>query len=180
MTYVAEPLSRKQLRRVALQIRKIIGFENNPRFPVISFLENVMPILFPDFYYEIVLESELGANRHGDTDVANNCIRIREDVYNGALAGCGCDRMTIAHEISHYILLVVCGVKFARIFEETEVPTYCDPEWQVKALAGELMCAAHLIVNMTPSQIKTECGVSLDAAEYQLMKVRGDAYCLQK
>lgn len=178
--YIAEPLNRKQLRQLALQIRRTIGFENIPRFPVVVFLENIMPILFPGFYYEIVPESELGANKHGDTDVVNKCIRIREDVYNGALTSCGRDRMTIAHEIAHYILLVVCGVKFARSFDETSIPTYQDPEWQAKALAGELMCAAHLISDMFPSQISEECGVSFDAAEYQLKKVRGDAYCLQK
>ncbi len=180
MTYIAQPLSRKQLRQVALQIRHLIGFENTPRFPVVFFLENVMPTLFPGYYYEIVPESEFGANKHGDTDVTNKCIRIREDVYNGALIGSGRDRMTIAHEIAHYILLIVCGVKFDRSFDGSYVPTYKDPEWQAKALAGELMCAAHLIIDMSPCQISKECGVSLDAAEYQLKKVRGDAYCLQK
>lgn len=108
------------------------------------------------------------------------CIRIREDVYDGALADCGRDRMTIAHEIAHYILLVVCGVKFARSFDGASIPTYQDSEWQAKALAGEVMCAAHLISAMNPTQIVEECGVSLDAAEYQLKKVRGDVYCLQK
>ncbi|MCL2665188.1 MAG: hypothetical protein FWE82_06210, partial [Defluviitaleaceae bacterium] len=116
MTYIAEPLSRKQLRQLALQLRQLIGFENTPHFPVIVFLENIMPLIFPGFYYEIATESELGANRHGDTDVANMCIRIREDVYIGALEGSGRDRMTIAHEIAHYILLVECGIKFARTF----------------------------------------------------------------
>lgn len=178
MIFIAEPLSRKQLRKLALQIRQLIGFKDIPRFPIIFFMENIMPILFQSFYYEIVTESELGVRKHGDTDVTNKCIRIREDVYEGALAGCGRDRMTIAHEIAHYILLVVCGVKFARTFEETSVPTYQDPEWQAKALAGELMCPAHLIMDMTINQIINECGVSFDAAEYQLMKTRGDVYCL--
>ncbi|MCL2703245.1 MAG: ImmA/IrrE family metallo-endopeptidase [Defluviitaleaceae bacterium] len=175
MTYIAEPLTRKQLRQLAFQIRQLIGFENKPRFPVIVFLENIMPMIFPGFYYEIATESELGASKHGDTDVANKCIRIREDVYIGALEGNGRDRMTVAHEIAHYILLVVCGIKFARTFAGYSVPTYQDPEWQAKALSGELMCAAHLIVKMSPQSIVDECGVSDEAAVYQLKKARGGA-----
>ncbi|MCD7947274.1 MAG: hypothetical protein LUG13_03110 [Oscillospiraceae bacterium] len=111
MAYIVEPLSRQQLRQLVLRIRQIVGFKDIPRFPVISFMEHVMPALFSEFYYEIVPEAELGASKHGDTDVVNRCIRIREDVYTGALGGCGRDRMTIAHEIAHYMLLVVCGVK---------------------------------------------------------------------
>lgn len=180
MGYKAQPINRQQLRNLALQLRQIIGFENEPRFPVIFFLENVMPMLFSGFYYDVVAKGELGTSKHGETDVVNKCIRIREDVYDGALSGCGRDRMTIAHEIAHYILLVVCGVKFARTFAGEAIPTYQDPEWQAKALAGELMCSANLISNMSPQQIAEKCGVSFDAAQYQLKKVRSDAYCLSK
>lgn len=89
MTFITEPLSRNQLRDLALKIRQIIDFESVPRFPVISFLENVMPILFPNFFLEIVPVSELYENIHGETDVKNKCIRIREDIYEGALYGNG-------------------------------------------------------------------------------------------
>jgi len=180
LKYIAEPLSRGQLRRIALQIRKLIGYEDILHFPVVYFLEIILPLLSSGFYCEIVPKSELGYGKHGDTDVVNRCIRIREDVYYGALNGCGRDIMTIAHEISHYILLVIGGVKFARTFDGTLTPTYRDPEWQAKALAGELMCPAHLIVGLTPAQIARECGVSLAAAEYQLKKAGGDVPYISK
>lgn len=80
-------------------------------------------------------------------------IRIREDVYEGAVRGNGQDRMTITREIAHYVLLIVCGVKFARSFGDTPVVAYKDPEWQAKALAGEIMCPADIIKHMTVEQI---------------------------
>ena len=68
------------------------------------------------------------------------------------------------HEIAHYLLIVVCGVKFARSFADEQVKTYEDPEWQAKALAGEIMCDAKLIRYMSPTEIMSECGVSWTAA----------------
>jgi len=176
VTYIADPVSRNQLRHIASWIRETTGFKDTLWFPVIEFLEKVMPMLFSGFHYDIVSNAELGPNKHGETDIVNKCIRIREDVYNGALEGNGRDRMTVAHEIAHYILLVVYGVKFARIFNDVSVITYRDPEWQAKALAGELLCPAHVIFSMTPDEIANECGVSYPAAQYQKKQAGGGAF----
>jgi Zn-dependent peptidase ImmA (M78 family) len=161
--YQAEPLKRIQLRAVAKQIRNLVGLENTINFPVMVFLEHIMPLLYKDFYYEILPKSTFPPKKHADTDIVHHVIRIREDVYLRAINGLGRDRMTIAHEIAHYILLVVCGVKFARTFG-FPMARYEDPEWQAKALAGELLCPYHLIGNMKPNQIIRKCGVSEAAA----------------
>lgn len=85
--------------------------------------------------------------------------------------------MTIAHEIAHYILLVICGVKLNRVFGNASMKTYCDPEWQAKALAGEIMCPNHLIEEMTAEEIKNKCGVSMQAATFNLkISKGGDVY----
>lgn len=76
--------------------------------------------------------------------------------------------MTVVHEIAHFILLVVCGVKFDRVFGNEPVLTYMDPEWHAKALAGEIMCPAHLIQGLSADQVAQRCGVSYDAAKYNL------------
>lgn len=76
--------------------------------------------------------------------------------------------MTVMHEIAHYLLLVICGVKFERNFENTDVITYKDPEWQAKALAGEIMCPHELIKALSADEIAEKCGVSLLAARYNL------------
>ncbi len=112
-----------------------------------------MPLLFPNFSYEYVPKEEFPENKHGETDIVNHIVRIREDVYNGTINGNGRDRMTIMHEIAHYILLVICGIKFERNFENNAVLTYQDPEWQAKALAGEIMCPHDMIQGFSAYEI---------------------------
>ncbi len=168
MTYIAEPIQREELRVLAKLIRKNFQIEDRLYIPVIKILENVMPLLFPSFTYEYILKEDFPQKKHAETDIVNHVIRIREDVYYGAINGSGRDRMTIMHEIAHYILLVICGVKFERNFENAEVATYKDPEWQAKALAGEIMCPHELIKSFSAEEIARKCGVSLQAAKYNL------------
>ena len=168
MNYIAEPLNRAKIREAAKAIRKIFCVENIIYLPVIQILEQAMPLLFTDFSYDIVTKSEFPDNRHAETDIVNHVIKIREDIYNGAVNGNGRDRMTIMHEISHYILLVVCGVKLARNFDGKKVAAYQNPEWQAKALAGEIMCPHEIIKSFSVDEIAKKCGVSKDAAQYNL------------
>lgn len=168
MTYIAEPMQRAELRSLAKSIRKIFQVEDRLYIPVITVLENVMQLIFPNFSYEYVPKEDFPDNKHAETDIVNHIIRIREDVYYGAIDGNGRDRMTIMHEIAHYLLLVICGVKFERNFENADVITYKDPEWQAKALAGEIMCPHELIKSFSADEVAKKCGVSLSAAKYNL------------
>ena len=108
---------------------------------------------------------------HADYSLEHNCIRIRQSVYDGACNGIGRDRMTVMHEMSHALLLKISGVKLQRNYSET-LPTYCDPEWQAKCLAGEIMIPAHLVRGMKLDEVVQRCGVSYDAASYQLSKIK--------
>lgn len=164
MAYRVQPMSRADLRHIAWEFRSLLGIEDVIHINVLRILEHVMPTLFEGFTYEIVQIHDLPRNRHADTDVINRIIRIREDIYAKACKNDGQARMTVMHEIAHYLLLVVYGVKFARSFADRPVKTYEDPEWQAKALAAEIMCDFRLVRRMSPDRIKDECGVSWSAA----------------
>lgn len=168
MEYISEPMQRKTLREFAKIIRKKMCVEDIIYLPVVTILENIMPLLFPGFTYDIVRKSELPDNRHAETDVVNKIVKIREDVYLGAINGNGRDRMTIMHEIAHYILIVVYGVKFARNFGGKDIRAYKSPEWQAKALAGEIMCPHNIIKSLSVEKVAKKCGVSISAAKYNL------------
>lgn len=168
MTYIAEPIQREELRLLAKEIRRLLQIENIRYIPVITVLEKVMPLLFPDFSYEYVPKDEFPDKKHGETDIVNHIVRIREDIYYGAISGNGRDRMTIMHEIAHYILLVICGVKFERNFKNKFALTCQDPEWQAKALAGEIMCPHDLIQRFSAYEVSEKFGVSFEAAKYNL------------
>ncbi len=170
--YVSKPLSREDIRKYSCGIRKILHLENCLRFPIVEFFE-VMPEWFAqsNFYTEIVEDTEMPPNIHAEYDLRTNSIRIKNSVYEGACAGSGRDRMTMAHEIGHFLIIRQNGVQLCRSFSE-QVPTFQDPEWQAKCFAGELLIPAHLVHGMPSAKIAEECGVSLDAAIYQLGKIK--------
>lgn len=166
MVIMAEPVQRSKLRAIANVVRELSGHRDKLYFPIIQFLEHKMPLLFAGFHHEIMPKSYFPPDIHGETDVKEQVIRIREDVYLGAIRGIGRDRMTVAHEVGHYILLVAKGLKLYRSFAESKIEAFRDPEWQAKALAGEVLCPYHLIGGMGAPQIALACGVSDEAARY--------------
>lgn len=78
--------------------------------------------------------------------------------------------MTIAHEICHYFLIKKNGVVLYDKKGAIPVPTYCDPEWQARCMAGELLIDKDLVQEFSVSDIELQCGVSYDAAVYQYRK----------
>jgi len=166
MILLAEPMSRVTIKAIAIKLRELSGYNDILYFPIDKFLEHKMPKWFSGFHYEIVPKNYFPPNIHAETAIEEQIIRIREDIYLGAINGIGRDRMTIAHEVAHYILLVVEDTKLYRSFREEPIEAFRDPEWQAKALAGELLCPFHLIKGMAASQIASACGVSDEAAQY--------------
>jgi Zn-dependent peptidase ImmA (M78 family) len=166
MTVIAEPIQRTTLRALATKIRELSGNSDKLYFPIVQFMEHKMHCLFHGFHLEVMPRSYYPPDIHGETLVEEKTIRIREDIYHGAILGMGRDRMTMAHEAGHYILLVAKGIKYYRNFDGGKIEAFRDPEWQAKAFAGELLCPFHLLKGMAAPQIALACGVSDDAAQY--------------
>lgn len=155
-----EPLSRKNIRSITWELRKQFGLQNKLYFPVLQFIEWVLPEFGMDS--EIVSYEEMG-NAYGVTHTRRGIMSIREDVYIRAVQGHARDRFTLCHELGHFLLHTPDRVSFAR----GNVPAYMDPEWQANAFAGELMAPYYLVKNMTAFDISDKCGMSLMAAEIQ-------------
>lgn len=171
-SYIGQPMSRKSIREIAMMIRDITGFKNRLYFPVIEFLEIVMPKLFDDFNYEIRTKEEMG-NDYALTYPEKKLIAIREDVYDNAVAGKGRDRFTIAHEIGHFVLHSKGNLQFARSEEEVkDIPAYMKPEWQANTFAGELLAPPHLIKDLSAFEVACKCGVSYEAGAIQLNQIK--------
>lgn len=154
------PMSRRSLREFAYHFRKACGMEDELYFPIVHFIEWILPKLGVE--YEIVPINELG-NAYGVTHTGMRIMKIREDVYERAVQGNPRDRFTLCHELGHFLLHSPERVNFAR----GEVPTYMRPEWQANVFAGELMAPYNLVYNMNPQEIADECGMSLTAAQIQ-------------
>ena len=145
--------------------------EDELYFPILSFVENILPILVPDFQFEVVPESEMG-NKHGETYPSKNLIRIREDIYLRAAAGEGRDRLTVAHEVGHLFLHEDDAIALCRLEPGEKLKPYEDPEWQADAFGGELLASSYLIVGMSQSEVERKCGVSSAAARVQLNSIK--------
>lgn len=161
-----EGKSREDLRHLALQLRSNFHLENQLYFPAVEMLD-VFEEIDDSFSYVVLPDFEMLSNEHAHTDVLEGEIRIKESIYDGACNGNGRDRMTIAHELSHYLMLCRWGFKLYWMNDDSRVESYCDPEWQAKCLAGEIMVAHNLVQGLSPEEIARQCGVSLAAARYQ-------------
>lgn len=155
-----EPMSRKEIRKFAKKFREIFGLEKELYFPIVQFIEWVLPELGLD--YEYVSVQEMG-NAYGVTHTRKGIMKIREDVYEGAICGNPRDRFTLCHELGHFLMHSPDRVTFAR----GDVPAYMDPEWQANAFAGELMAPYNLVRDIDASEISRKCGMSFMAAQVQ-------------
>ena len=155
------PMSRKNIREIAKTFRESSGLDNTLYFPIVQFIEWILPKLGLD--YEIISVNEMG-NAYGITHTGVRIMKIREDVYVNAVLGNPRDRFTLCHELGHFLLHTPDRVSFAR----GEVPTYMQPEWQANAFGGELLASSYLIKGMSETEVQTRCGVSAAAAHCQL------------
>ena len=167
--YKAAPLSRKNIRDYVARIRKLTGTENIYYFPIVEFLEMILPQLIGGFCYEICSREEM-PTKYGETFPAENKICIREDIYENALAGDAFARYTIAHEIGHLLLNDVSSISLCRLADGEELKPYEDPEWQADCFGGGVLMYHPLIKGLTPAEISEKCGVTPRAARVQSSK----------
>lgn len=165
--YFVEPKSRKEIRVLAYILREKLGLQNALWIPVVELLD-VLAETIDGFSYEVVPDSEMPDEIHAETDIVTGHITIKESVYERACNGEGRDRMTIAHEIGHFFMLYLYGFKLHRNYKNRKIEAPNDPEWQAKCFAGEFLIGSHLIEGMSTFEIAEECGVSYEAAKYQL------------
>lgn len=162
MNVSAIAMSRAKIRMLTTELRKICGMQDTLYFPIVEFIEWVLGDPENDFDYEIVPKEEMG-DTYGTTNTARNVMRIREDVYERAIAGNPRDRFTLCHELGHFLLHQPQYISYAR----GDIPMYCQPEWQANTFAAELMAPYELVNGLTAEEIADKCGMSKMAAQIQ-------------
>lgn len=162
--FLVPPASKNAIRQLAYSIRKQLGLINEAYFPVLEFIEYVLPEIDSRFNYEIVPDTAIGLDA-ANYNPSENTMRIRQSVYEGACEGNGRDRFTIAHEIGHYLMHRDVNLALSRLENHTQVPAYQNSEWQANTFASALLMPPYLIGGWNPRQIAKYCGTSLRAAE---------------
>ncbi len=162
--YSITPRSRIKIRALAKAFRQEFGIDNVLYVPIVELLDKCS-LRYQGFNYEILPDSSFENNVHASINNDTGHISIRESVFERASEGAGRDRMTIAHEIGHYVIHFV--EKTELTITHVKPKTYRDPEWQAKCFAGELMVNYDLTKAMGVEEIEKKCGVTNDAALVQ-------------
>jgi hypothetical protein len=171
--FLVPPRSRIKIRVLARQVRALyrrVTGRDEPWFPIVGFVDVVVPLVDEDFQLQVVSKGELG-NAHGMTYPDRNIMQIREDVYEGGRRGVGRDRLTIAHEVGHWLMHSDLGL--ARVRATARSEPFRSSEWQANAFGGELLVSAdHIHLCKSAKEAALLFGVSTEAAAYQWKKFR--------
>ncbi|MEK3735729.1 ImmA/IrrE family metallo-endopeptidase [Paenibacillus sp. FSL H7-0941] len=165
-SFLAFPTSRKKIRSAVELLRNACGMDDAKYFPVIQFLEWALCRVDSEMNLEIRPKDSM-SNRYGMFVPEKHSIILREDVYEGAIAGNVRDRFTVAHEIGHYFMHNSKTVAFARLDEKNTVPKSMDIEWQANVFAGEMLAPPAIVRNLSISEAVRDCGISKKTAEIQ-------------
>lgn len=171
-------LSRIKIRLIADWVRSSLKI-TTLAFPVMKVLDTLEQD-FEDGFYYVSEEDSLFANNVmaflSEDDTGCCCIHIRQSVYDGALLGKGDCLGFICHEISHFILIYVIGIKprmlhaYNGAFYPREIPPntprWKSTEWQAMALCGELMIPYDACKTMDVDTIIEKTNSSRSQAEF--------------
>ena len=164
---LASPRDRNSIRRGTYLLRLKLGLQNTLYFPIVEFLENVLPEVDPSFHIEILEDFEL-LGVQAEYVPSQNVIRIKASVYEAAVSGFWWARSTLAHELGHYYFHDEKSVRYAKLDPCEKVPPDFDPERQANVFAAELLVPIELIEGMSDKEIGKRCGVSYQIAKKQL------------
>lgn len=155
------PTSKKKLASLAIEFRKkfnVIGLV----FPVLEIIEQ----LHCDglLNLEVLEDNDLKfkENQLAFYELNSNTMYVKLSVYVEALNNIGRSRFTLAHELSHYLLLYV--LKFNTEETNDEVKAYEDPEWQANYLAGELLAPTGDTIGFSVNDYIEKCLLSEECA----------------
>lgn len=163
---LAYPHSREAIRRDTYLLRSKLGLTHTPYFPILSFLENVLPQIDPSFCLEVLDDCNL-PGVYAEYIPSMNVIRVKSSVYEAATSGHWLSRSTLAHELGHYYYHDEYSVRYAKLDHLERVPPDFDPERQANIFAAELLAPINLIEGMSKEQIGKEFGVSYALAKRQ-------------
>lgn len=164
---IAVPRNRESIRRDTYLLRKRLGMTQTKYFPILHFIENVLPQTDPEFNLEVV-EDNLLKGRHAETIPEEKTIRVRQSVYDAATEDHWWARLVLAHEVGHYYYHDSRTVRYAKLDVAEKVPFDFDPERQANVFAEELLAPVNLIKGMGDLEAAKAFGLPRSAARRQL------------
>jgi len=171
---LVSPASTRTLWDLAEQVRAVFVGPNEVCFPIMDVLEFRLSGFVEGFYLDVCSHQEMGADE-GRVLAGSNCIKLREDVYEGAWDDVGRDRFTACHEFGHF--LMHRQVSMPRVRDDHH-PVYRDAEWQADTFAGGLLMSAKHLARLGSFQAAaSQCGMTPMAAGVMWSKYQKEKLC---
>lgn len=164
---IVPPRDRNSIRKDTYRLREVMGLNNSFYFPIMTFLEQVMPLADPDFYVEPVEDATL-VGRMAETVPDQHLIRVRQSVYDAACRGHPWARKIMAHELGHYIYHDAEHIAYAYPHMSEQIPKQFSPEYQAEVFAAELLAPVNLVRGMNCYAVAQKCGIPVSSAKGQL------------
>jgi transcriptional regulator with XRE-family HTH domain len=167
------PASTRTLWDFAEQVRSAFVGDDEIRFPIMDVLEFRLPTFEEGFYLDICSYEEMGLEE-GLVVAGSNCIKLRQDVYEGAWNHVGRHRFTACHEFGHFLLHR--QVAMARTRDDSH-PVYRDAEWQADTFAGGLLMSSKHVTRLGCHQnAAVQCGMTPMAASVMWAKYQKEGF----
>lgn len=167
------PQTKKAIRQIAANARSALGLPAG-RVNWAAFLEKLHS-------YGIVVDifeassAPVGQGIEACWIPESNTLYIQDAVYADAVRGGARATFTIAHELGHILLAHRRTIN--RVQESSPMAIWENSEWQANTFAAEFAMPLTTIRSIplcTATQIASYFGVSLQAAEVRLRKLRAD------
>ena len=159
------------MRKEAYMLRKRFGLERVKTFPIMEFLELIMPQIDPLFMLVPEEDSDL-PGRAAETIPELHIIRVKQSVYDAACQGYHWARLVMAHELGHYLLHGDEKVAYAHPAQEERVPDEINAEKQADIFSAELLAPVHLISESSDYLVSKHFGVPKSVARIQMNQAR--------
>jgi Zn-dependent peptidase ImmA (M78 family) len=164
--FIVPPRSWNDIAAICDDIRAQFGLQDEPRFPVMDFIEKILDQRLGIINFLTGDPKEMGT-AEGYTCPQGTFIELREDVYSAAYAGEGRSRFTAAHELGH--LAMHTNVPLARAHSSQRVKAYRSSEAQANQFAAELLMPPRFFgVDDDAKSVAKRHGTSLEAASNRL------------
>ncbi len=160
--FIVPPLAWDAIETLTVRIRAQFDLSNNPHFPIIELIEQVLDQKLGWVNFEVGSVEEMG-RAEGYTCPKGEFIQLREDVYVDACRNQGRARFTAAHELGHFAMHT--NIPLARATRGDGTPAFRLAEPQANQFAAELLMPVAFIRRYdTASTLVGRFGVSHVAA----------------